>query len=266
MNHLPPLTPSPRAANIRSVHIDASTHDQVLGSSGSAPCLAVSDTDGTLVSFDCIARYLAYPPSYPPSLGAGLLSALLHHPPPARRNPFVFSVGRLVSRRCHIIGSIAQVSSDLRYYEGSDSCRVIPQSRSPRLSRLTFLTFHPQPRDAPVHRFTRHFSVYGKFQASPYPSRLAANIPPNQVRHPTDRQFASGCSPPRLTTTQLPSATEPWHAPTRTFTVLIGRPHGRTRARARAIHWRYDSVRRIGISTRVVNGECVCNISRRLPP
>ena len=153
----------------------------------------------------------------------------------------MFFVGRLVSRRCHIIGSIAQVSSDLRYYEGSDSCRVIPQSRSPRLSRLTFLTFHPQPRDAPVHRFTGHFSVYGEFQASPYPSRLAANIPPNQVRHPTDRQFASGCSPPRLTTTQLPSATEPWHAPTRTFTVLIRRPHGRTRARARAIHWRYDS-------------------------
>ena len=173
--------------------------------------------------------YLTSPPSYPPSLGAGLLSALLHHPPPARRNPFVFSVGRLVSRRCHIIDSIAQVSSDLRYYEGSDPCRVIPQSRSPRLLRLTFLTFHPQPRDAPVHRFTRHFSVYGEFQASPYPSRLAANIPPNQVRHPTDRQFASGCFPPRLTATQLPSATEPWHAPTRTSTVLIRRPHGRTR-------------------------------------
>ena len=173
--------------------------------------------------------YLTSPPSYPPSLGAGLLSTLLHHSPPARRNPFVFSVGRLVSRRCHIIDSIAQVSSDLRYYEGSDSCRVIPQSRSPRLLRLTFLTFHPQPRDAPVHRFTRHFSVYGEFQASPYPSRLAANIPPNQVRHPTDRQFASGCFPPRLTATQLPSATEPWHAPTRTSTVLIRRPHGRTR-------------------------------------
>jgi hypothetical protein len=158
-----------------------------------------------------------------------LVSALLHHPPPARRNPFVFSVGHLVSRRCHIIGSIAQGASDLRYYEGSDSCRVIPQSRSPRLLRLTFLTFHPQPRDVPVHRFTRHFSVYGEFQASPYPSRLAANIPPNQVRHPTDRQFASGCFTPRLTATQLPSATEPWHTPTRTSTVLIRRPHGRTR-------------------------------------
>src|SRR5258705_13335719 len=32
--------------------------------------------------------------------------------------------------------------------------------------------------------------------------------PPNRVRHPTDRQFTSGCSPPRLATTQLPSASE----------------------------------------------------------
>jgi len=32
---------------------------------------------------------------------------------------------------------------------------------------------------------------------------------PNQVRHPTDCRFISGCSPPRLTATQLPSITEP---------------------------------------------------------
>ena len=31
---------------------------------------------------------------------------------------------------------------------------------------------------------------------------------PNRVRQPTDRTFASGCSPPRLAATQLPSATE----------------------------------------------------------
>src|SRR5215467_15966737 len=31
---------------------------------------------------------------------------------------------------------------------------------------------------------------------------------PNQVRHPTDCRFISGCSPPRLTATQLPSITE----------------------------------------------------------
>ena len=55
--------------------------------------------------------------------------------------------------------------------------------------------------------------------------------PPNRVRYPTDQQFASGCSPPRLSTTQLPSATELWHTPTRTFTVLMWRPHGRTHPR-----------------------------------
>ena len=54
------------------------------------------------------------------------------------------------------------------------------------------------------------------------------HIPPNRVRHPADRQFASGCSPPRLTTTQLPSATRSWLASTRTCTVLIRRLHRRT--------------------------------------
>ena len=34
---------------------------------------------------------------------------------------------------------------------------------------------------------------------------------PNRVRYPTDCMFASGCSPPRLTATQLPSATEIGH-------------------------------------------------------
>ena len=32
-------------------------------------------------------------------------------------------------------------------------------------------------------------------------------IPPKQVRHPTDCRFTSGCSPPRLAATQLPSIT-----------------------------------------------------------
>ena len=54
--------------------------------------------------------------------------------------------------------------------------------------------------------------------------------PPNRIRSPTDQQFASGCSPPCLAATQLPSATELWHTPTRTFTVLMWRPHGRTHA------------------------------------
>jgi len=34
---------------------------------------------------------------------------------------------------------------------------------------------------------------------------------PDRVRHPTDYRFASGCSPPRLTATQLPSTTRGGH-------------------------------------------------------
>jgi hypothetical protein len=54
------------------------------------------------------------------------------------------------------------------------------------------------------------------------------HTPPKRVRHPTDRQFASGYSPPRLATAQLPSATELWPTPTGTFTLQVARPHGRT--------------------------------------
>ena len=35
------------------------------------------------------------------------------------------------------------------------------------------------------------------------------SLTPNQVRHPTDCRFTSGCSPPRLAATQLTSITEP---------------------------------------------------------
>src|SRR5262247_4117612 len=59
-------------------------------------------------------------------------------------------------------------------------------------------------------------------------SRLVAAPPPNRVRSPTDRHFASSCSPRRFGPTQLPLATELWHTPARTFTVLMWRPHGRT--------------------------------------
>src|SRR6185369_11552867 len=51
---------------------------------------------------------------------------------------------------------------------------------------------------------------------------------PNQVRQPTDCRFASGCSPPRLAATQLPSTKEARHPPARTSTVPTKRPRGRT--------------------------------------
>jgi len=76
----------------------------------------------------------------------------------------------------------------------------------------TFPSFRRQPPDAPQHRFdTLPFSVLG-FPLSAglgfavgQPTRRHAR--PNRVRHPTDRWFTSGCSPPRLTAMQLPSVT-----------------------------------------------------------
>ena len=138
--------------------------------------------------------YLTSPPSYPPSLGAGLLSALLHHPPPARRNPFVFSVGRLVSRRCHIIDSIAQVSSDLRYYEGSDSCRTSPvRQASPfHLSCLPSIQ-PPTTLRACTSRFLiTPVRTIGslRFQASPHIQQARRYAPPKRVRYPAGCSFA----------------------------------------------------------------------------
>jgi hypothetical protein len=122
-------------------------------------------------------------------------------------------------------------SSVLRYYEGSDSCRRHLDGRSPRFSRDTFPTFRLQPRDAPRHRFPRQFQRAGRVSDFALNEQARRYIPPNRVRFTTDRQFASSCSPPRLSTTQLPSASGSWLAPTRTYTVLISRLHGRTHSR-----------------------------------
>ena len=50
----------------------------------------------------------------------------------------------------------------------------------------------------------------------PQTRRLAL---PNRIRYPADCPFASSCSPPHLTMTQLLSATALWHTPTGTFTL-----------------------------------------------
>jgi len=63
---------------------------------------------------------------------------------------------------------------------------------------------------------------------------LLAGSPPcpaESSSSPADRQFASDCSPPRFATTQLSSATGPWHTLTWTFTMLCLRRHERTRSR-----------------------------------
>src|SRR4029077_2112612 len=58
---------------------------------------------------------------------------------------------------------------------------------------------------------------------------------PNRVRAPSDRRFASGCSPPRLAATQLPSATKLRHALAGTPTPQTRRPRGRTGRRGSVV-------------------------------
>jgi len=108
--------------------------------------------------------------------------------------------------RC-FASSASHGSPPLRYHEGSDSCTAHRPCRSPHLLRHTFLSFHLQPRELPGHRLPPR-------QRDPRVSDFALasqarrSSPPNRVRYPTDQQFASGCSPPRLSATQFPSASE----------------------------------------------------------
>jgi hypothetical protein len=181
---------------MRSFHTETSTHVH-LCPWASAPCLALAGTTGAWLSL-CLTAELTHPPSCLPSLGAALLSALL-----------------AAVRRCSTMKALTPAP-------------VHPRCRSPRLLRHTVLSFHLHPRELPGHRFTHHASVTSDFRASLMASQARRSSPPNRVCYPTDQQIASGCSPPRLAATQLPSATELWHTPTRTFTVLMWRPHGRT--------------------------------------
>ena len=196
ISYLPPRTPLPSAANMRSLHPVASTHDPH-GSFASAPCLTLTGTDSARI---CSQRGSHASTFLPP-----------------------------VPRRCFAT-SASRGFSPLRYHEGSDSYTAHLPCRSPRLPRHTFLSFRLQPRGLPDHRLPprqrdRRVSDFAMNE------QARRSSPPNRVRHPTDRQFALGCSPPRLAATQLPSATELWLPPTRTFTVLLWRPRGRTHSR-----------------------------------
>lgn len=122
-----------------------------------------------------------------------------------------------------------------RYYEGSDSCTAHSRCRSPRLSHAHFPTFRLQTRGCPGYRFVRQHQRIRCVLGFVLSQKTRRHAPPNRVRHPTDRQFAYGCSPHHLTATQLPSATRSWLTPTRTFTVLCARIHERTRSGRRAL-------------------------------
>src|SRR6185369_10016255 len=71
LNHLPPLTPSPRAANMRSVHTVVSTQFQPCGLWASDSCLAFCTDESPLLVPDMT---FTHPLSYPTSLLTALLT------------------------------------------------------------------------------------------------------------------------------------------------------------------------------------------------
>jgi hypothetical protein len=116
----------------------------------------------------------------------------------------------------------------VRYYWDSDSCQRSPRGQ---VSPLAACHFPIVPSSTTLYAATSLFPPLQRAALIPGFATLVQarrHTPPKQVRHPTDRPFASGYSPPRLTTTQLPSATELWPTPTGTCTLQMARPHGRT--------------------------------------
>src|SRR5262249_6342522 len=173
---LPPWTPFCSAANMRSFHTEASTHVQSRPRVF-APCVALSGTAGAWLSL-CLVVELTPPPSCLPSLGAALLSALL-----------AALAASLIRRLCLLRRS------------------PLPAQVSPLPALHLLVVPSPTTWGCPVIAY-HHPSVTSDFRTSPYMSRLVAAPPPNRVRSPTDRQFASGCSPRCFGPTQLPSAAE----------------------------------------------------------
>ena len=103
----------------------------------------------------------------------------------------------------------ATAAAASRYYEGSDSCRPRPRSAG-----LSAYSASPCGHPAPNHAMpSSAFAATSARPADPLPgpgfaigSQARHGISPNRVRSPTGCPFASGCSPPRLAATQLPSA------------------------------------------------------------
>ena len=81
------------------------------------------------------------------------------------------------------------------------------------LPYVTSLAFSPQPsptaRFSPLYEECERKRIWLLPQASPLASRLAAVANRIGFTFVWDRKSASGCSPPRLTTTQLPPAALP---------------------------------------------------------
>ena len=182
-------------------------------------------------------------------------SALFHTP--EESSPFCLALGHsqwlvccpLVCSGSTFLRSLRSIpiTGLPRYYGRSDSCRIgssvpyWPHEHRSGPRQVSLLHAHELPSSPspttlapPVAAFARYPSAplifrLRRIKTSPFTSRLIESLWPNRVRYPTGFPFTSGCSPPRLAATQLPSVTS-WKAfcLTGTFTLLFMRAHRRT--------------------------------------
>jgi hypothetical protein len=177
LNHLPPFTPLARAISIFSLQMPRSALWRCHRSS--LPCLSgFAGTDGSLLSLPLSFEAFTFLPPFAPS-------ALPDFSAP--------TAALTAARR-----------------SGSSPC-VLSVQLSP-LRHTPFATFplqpHPSASKSPIPGSSRLLD--SRFaQASPLASRLAADTCRIEFTFVWDCSFASGCSPPRLAATQLPSASPP---------------------------------------------------------
>ena len=165
--HVPPFTPSSSAVSIRSVQTHGSVHDQ--RPRMSSACLAFAGT----VADDCSLH-----PSF-------TYSTFLRPLAPPELPGFHATTAALTSARLS-----ADVQISLLHVHG------LPTIPSPNTQCSPAAALTRYPSALRVRPKAPDFTIEWQARQS---------TRPNRVRQPTDWPFISGCFPPRLTATQLPS-------------------------------------------------------------
>ncbi|MBK9442618.1 MAG: IS66 family insertion sequence element accessory protein TnpB [Comamonadaceae bacterium] len=214
------VTPLPSAANMRSAQTVRSTHTHWLGAD--SVCLAFSDT-GT----DSLMRSHFLNVAFP------LIRTPFPHAAFLLRTSQATACQCLGTRGEHRLSRLSSAHLLQRVFGLAQLLQPIgttmvltPASRHLGRQVSPLFSLHLPNVPPPTTPCNPNIALHAIFQrtgrVSDFAMRLQArrHTPPNRVRYPADRQFASGCSPPRLAATQLPSTTGPWLTLTRTFTVL----------------------------------------------
>jgi hypothetical protein len=175
------LTPLPSADTIRSVRNEASTYDH-RWLSVSVTCLALAGTHMTV-----LAPFRSSRLQLPASLPSGRFCS-----------PPLSNAG----------DRLAAVPRHRGNMKALTPAAVTPAGGSLRLRRLAVPTFRPQPHDGPHRTLSQSPQRQWSIQGFATDLQARRSTPPKRVRHPTDCRFVSGCSPPRLAATRLPSTSE----------------------------------------------------------